>query len=69
MSHCPKCNGSMSEGFIVDQGDYGAAHVSTYQPGEPRKSIWVGLKLGGTKPMEITTYRCGRCGYLESYAR
>ena len=35
MSSCPKCNGSMSEGFVVDRGDHGSAHVSTFQPGEP----------------------------------
>jgi hypothetical protein len=31
--------------------------------------MWVCLKLGGTKPLEITIWRCRRCGYLESYAQ
>lgn len=64
---CPKCSSEMVDRYIVDQG-YGTNAVPSWREGEPRKSIWVGLKLGGTKPMEITTYRCGRCGYLESYA-
>lgn len=64
---CPKCAGAISEGYVADQG-YGSATVASWREGEPRKSIWVGLKLGGTKPVEITTWRCGRCGYLESYA-
>jgi hypothetical protein len=59
----------MSEGVIVDHGDYGAAHVSTYQPGAPRKSMWTGLKQNKKEQIEITTLRCGRCGYLESYAK
>ena len=69
MSSCPKCNGSMSEGFVVDRGDYGAAHVSTYQKGEPRRSFWTGLKQAKEDQIAIVTLRCGRCGYLESYAK
>jgi predicted nucleic-acid-binding Zn-ribbon protein len=68
MSSCPKCNGSMSEGFIVDQG-YGAAHVSTYQAGEVRKSIWTGVKQNKKEQIAITTFRCNRCGYLENFAK
>jgi len=30
--------------------------------------MWTGLKLRGKDKLAITTYRCGRCGYLESYA-
>ena len=69
MSGCPKCNGSMTEGFIVDQGDYGSAHVSTYQAGQPRRSIWTGLKQDKKQQFAIVTLRCERCGYLENYAR
>ena len=58
----------MVDGYVVDRGDYGSAAVPEWREGEPRKSIWVGLKLGGTDPIEITTYRCRRCGYLEHYA-
>ena len=68
MSGCPKCNGSMTEGFIIDQG-YGTAHVSTYQGGEPRKSIWTGIKQNKKEQFTITTLRCNRCGYLENYAQ
>ena len=69
MSSCPKCNGSMSEGFVVDRGDYGTAHVSTYQGGEPSRSFWTGLKQSKKDQIKITTLRCNRCGYLESYAK
>ena len=64
---CPKCASEMVDGYIVDQG-HGTSSVPSWREGEPRKSIWVGLKLGKTNPIEITTWRCRRCGYLESYA-
>ncbi len=51
---CPKCEGEMVEGFVADQG-YGEATVPKWRAGTPRKSIWVGLKLGGTEPIEIAT--------------
>ena len=64
---CPKCAGSMSDGYIVDK-THGGAAVASWVEGQPQKSFWVGLKLSGTTPFEITTWRCRRCGYLESYA-
>ena len=64
---CPKCSSAMAEGFVVDH-THGGASVSAWVEGEPKKSFWTGLKLGGRTPVEITTWRCRRCGYLESYA-
>ena len=64
---CPKCAGAMADGFIVDHS-YGTASVASWVEGEPKKSFWVGLKLGGKSQVEITTWRCSRCGFLESYA-
>jgi hypothetical protein len=58
----------MTEGFIVDHGDYGAIHVSTYQEGQPRKSFWSGLKQNKQDQIRVSTFRCNRCGYLEHYA-
>ena len=69
MNSCPKCNGAMTEGFIVDHGDYGAAHVATYQKGEPTRTLWMGLQQNKEEQIPIVTLRCGRCGYLENYAR
>ena len=69
MAHCPKCNGSMAEGFIVDQGDYGATYVSAFQAGEPRKNFFGMLKQNKAEQFKVSTLRCGRCGYLESYAK
>jgi hypothetical protein len=64
---CPKCEQGMAEGFIVDK-TYGAVGVASWVEGAPAKSIWVGVKLRGKSPIEISTWRCNRCGFLESYA-
>ena len=69
MTNCPKCDGSMTEGFIVDHGDYSIARVASYQPGEPRRSFWTGVKENKQEQIAITTMRCTRCGYLENYAK
>ena len=64
---CPRCGGSMETGYTIDVG-YGTKAVPKWVAGEPQKSIWTGLKVGGKDQLEVTTYRCRRCGYLESYA-
>lgn len=65
---CPKCSGSMTEGFIVDH-THSSRSVSAWIDGAPVKSIWTGVKLRGKTPLEIATWRCGSCGYLENYAK
>jgi hypothetical protein len=57
----------MTRGFTVDK-TYRASTVSAWVEGEPKWNIWAGLKLRGTTPIEIRTWRCNRCGFLESYA-
>ena len=65
---CPKCGGEMEEGFTKDV-IYGGAVPSNWIEGEPEKSIWGGTKTKGKLQVQITTYRCIGCGYLESYAK
>jgi transposase-like protein len=64
---CPRCGSSMEQGFIVDEG-YGKKSVSTWVAGEPQKGFWTGLRVRGKDRVEMSTYRCRQCGYLESYA-
>jgi Domain of unknown function (DUF6487) len=64
---CPKCHGEMEEGFIADQ-TYGGVRVSKWVEGVPKKSFWSGTKMWGKEQVQIRTYRCAGCGYLESYA-
>ncbi|MDB5694029.1 MAG: hypothetical protein JWO81_3092 [Alphaproteobacteria bacterium] len=67
-ANCPKCDGRMSTGFILDIGHGGAVTVSKWQEGAPQKSFWTGIKQRKEQQQEIATWRCERCGFLESYA-
>jgi hypothetical protein len=64
---CPKCNSPMEEGFFVDH-TYGGVNAPEWAEGKPERSIWTGVKMRGREKLPITTYRCERCGFLESYA-
>jgi len=72
---CPKCQSDMEKGFIADF-HHGAGvgswvegvAVSSWVEGDPEESFWTGVKLSNRRQMEIRTYRCFGCGYLESYA-
>ena len=57
----------MERGFIIDEG-YGKRTVPRWVLGEAEVSAWTGLKIRGKDKLDVTTYRCRRCGYLESYA-
>jgi hypothetical protein len=57
----------MEAGYTIDVG-YGTKSVPKWVAGEPQKSIWTGLKLSGKDQLDVSTYRCRRCSYLESYA-
>ena len=67
-SQCPKCNGEMVQGFIVDRTK-GAVHVSSWFAGAPKRSFWFGIKEPASEAIPIGTFRCSACGFLESYAR
>jgi DNA-directed RNA polymerase subunit M/transcription elongation factor TFIIS len=66
-SDCPRCGGALEPGYVVDEG-YGTRTVAKWISGEPERSMWTGLKTRDKDKLDITTYRCRRCGYLESYA-
>ena len=57
----------METGFIVDEG-YGTRTVSRWVRGEPQFGFFGNLKVRRKEGADIDTYRCTRCGYLESYA-
>lgn len=64
---CPKCGGSMAEGFVLDKA-HGSVGISTWVEGAPEASPWTGVKFTGRTQSPVSTWRCGRCGFLESYA-
>jgi hypothetical protein len=56
----------MEDGFLLDSTQGGNVQTKWIE-GEPKTSIWTGLKTKGRAIYPITTYRCTGCGYLESY--
>ena len=64
---CPKCAGEMQEGFVVDYG-YNKNYVAHWVAGKPQFGPLGGTKLWGKEQRPIQTFRCAKCGYLESYA-
>ena len=65
---CLRCKGSMIAGMVLDRGDLNIGGDQQWVEGAPRKSFWTGLKTKGRESYAVHTYRCAKCGYLESYA-
>jgi hypothetical protein len=66
---CPKCSGQMESGFMLDRGAGPIDVQARWLEGAPTPRFFFdGVKMGGREPMPVTTYRCGGCGYLESFA-
>jgi hypothetical protein len=66
---CSKCGGRMAQGFVVDFHQGGARRVSSWVEGAPQKSFWHGTSAPDNAFVPIGTFRCERCGFLESFAR
>ena len=65
---CLRCGGSMEQGFVADTGHLSVPDTQTWVEGAPERSFWSGLKVKDREVLPVTTHRCVRCGYLESYA-
>jgi hypothetical protein len=65
---CLKCNSTMSSGFIVDYGAGGKRQVEKWVAGEPKPVFLHGVDIKNLSQIEVVTYRCDECSYLESYA-
>jgi len=63
---CPKCQSAMEEGFIPDHEGRSSARVRYWMAGPPDKRWW-GLNTKGREKLMVMTFRCTRCGFLESY--
>jgi hypothetical protein len=66
---CAKCGGEMQEGFILEVTESGRA-VSSWVGGKP-EFPWTsfGVRIKGKEQLPIQSFRCTKCGFLESYAR
>lgn len=69
MDRCIRCDGELDAGFLIDKGDYNATHQAQWASGQPHTSFWrMSAVQSGSKVLPVTTYRCKRCGRLESFA-
>lgn len=66
---CLRCSSAMDAGFMFDVS-HGAIRQSRWVPGKPEAGFWTGevTMTQADRGLRITTFRCPRCGYLESYA-
>ena len=64
---CPKCEGEMEEGFLLD-GSQHAVRVAHWAEGAPSYWFLKLLKMKGRRKLPVRTLRCRRCGFLESFA-
>lgn len=73
--NCPKCDGEMEEGHIPEYLDYmfQTDHLWKSGPKQPvlRKVATEEKNIEEVVDREykIQTFRCRKCGYLESYAK
>ena len=68
---CPKCRAVMQEGFIPVSIGPPPAVASVWLAGAPEKSWLGGIKVDKNEwhgRLQIQSYRCSGCGYLEQYA-
>lgn len=64
---CLKCGGAITEGFIIDHGDYNARRQQVWVEGAPEASFWQGLKTSGKNAFNVRAFRCTNCDFLEFY--
>jgi hypothetical protein len=64
---CMRCRAHMESGWVADNTQAGLTQQS-WSPGEPKPSFWMGFKVEKDQVVPVTTLRCPKCGYLESYA-
>jgi hypothetical protein len=65
---CPKCGGRMEPGFLLELKDGNQKTVTEWVEGVPEKGWFGTTSTRGKRRLAIQTFRCTRCGLLESYA-
>ena len=65
---CGKCGGLQKECFLLDSA-HNAVKVGHWAEGAPEYWVLRILKMRGRRKLPIQSWRCTKCGFLESYAR
>ena len=66
---CPKCSTEMTEGFLYTEG-ISANTYTVWVQGRPEVRVFTGtINTEDRDVRRIQTYRCAKCGFLESYAK
>ena len=65
---CPRCEGTMLIGVVPDYGEGNFGLQSRWVEGRFEAKWYGTIKTKNRRVLLIDTYRCERCGYLESYA-
>jgi DNA-directed RNA polymerase subunit RPC12/RpoP len=69
MDKCIRCDGQLEKGFLIDKGDSDITRQARWASGEPSTSFWkLSAIQSDSRMLPVTTYRCQRCGRLESFA-
>lgn len=66
---CSKCSGMLELGFLIDREHNSFEGATKWASGTPQDHIWRWSSVRkGAQKLAVATYRCSKCGYLESYA-
>ncbi len=67
VNRCAKCGTQTEEGFILDR-THGAVLGAEWVEGVPDRSVLGGIKgLKKRRRFRVMTFRCPKCGFVESY--
>ena len=67
-TECSSCGVRMEEGFIADRGQGERIKPGSWVKGKAEVTFWSGAKIKGKERIEVTAFRCPRCGRVELYA-
>lgn len=62
---CPKCQGQMEHGYVIDNAHAGTRVQAAWVPGAPQRGVF-GVKVPKLCP--LFAWRCSQCGFVEFYA-
>ena len=64
---CGKCGGEMTEGFLIDNQRQAVRGVQ-WAEGAPSYWFLDVLRMKGRTRLPVESWRCRKCGLLESFA-